>query len=130
VKDKILLDTYAVLAYLQGEKGSEVVKDILASKNTVLMNEINIGETYYILTKSQNLEKAEFFLNTILPSLNIKPLGNTLNDVIEAARIKARYPISYADAFVVATALREKAIIVTGDPDFRHLEQTVKIRWI
>jgi predicted nucleic acid-binding protein len=36
---------------------------------------------------------------------------------LEAAEIKAQYPIAYADAFIVATALREEARIITGDPD-------------
>jgi len=33
---------------------------------------------------------------------------------LEAAEIKAQYPIAYADAFIVATALREEAHIITG----------------
>jgi ribonuclease VapC len=50
--------------------------------------------------------------------------------VIDAAKIKAQYPISYADCFAVATAIREKAVVITGDPDFKHVEKIVEIDWL
>ncbi len=48
----------------------------------------------------------------------------------EASKIKARYPISYADCFAVATALRENATIVTGDPEFKTVQKLVEIDWL
>ena len=55
---------------------------------------------------------------------------NTYEHVLAAARIKAGYPISYADAFAVASAQREKATLVTGDPELRAVEHLVPILWI
>jgi ribonuclease VapC len=131
MKKKHLLDSFALLTYLNQEKGYEKVKLLLSSeKSPLLMNEINIGETFYILAKRRNLENAEYFLNVILPALPITYVGNALQDVIAAARIKASHPISYADCFVIATALKEKAAIVTGDPEFRHVEDLVTIEWL
>jgi class 3 adenylate cyclase len=60
----------------------------------------------------------------------ITKIGNTLTEVTEAAKIKAQHSISYADCFVVATAIREKASIITGDPDFKHVEKIVAIDWL
>lgn len=37
--------------------------------------------------------------------------------VLNAARIKAKYPLSYADAFAAATAVQHKAPLWTGDPE-------------
>ena len=37
--------------------------------------------------------------------------------VLEAARIKAAYPMADADAFAVATALAHRAVLLTGDPE-------------
>jgi predicted nucleic acid-binding protein len=34
-----------------------------------------------------------------------------------AARIKARHPLAYADAFAVATAAAHNAVLLTGDPE-------------
>jgi len=38
--------------------------------------------------------------------------------------------MSYADAFAVATARRENAAIVTGDPQFAKVEHLVHIDWL
>ena len=93
------------------------------------MNEVNVGEVYYIIAKRRSPEKAEEFLGR-LESLPIRLVPNDLSSVIEAARLKAEHPISYADAFAAATALREKAALMTGDPEFRSLEGFLEIDWL
>lgn len=131
MKRKSLIDSYALLAYLKQENNYRKVENLLSSKETQpLMNDINIGETFYILARERGLDKAEYFINAILPNLPIIKIGNAFSEVIQAAKIKARYPISYADCFAVATAIREKAVIITGDPDFKHVEKIVEIDWL
>ncbi len=128
-----LLDSFAMLAFLNKERGFEKVKSLLraaeASSERLLMNEINIGEVYYVTAKDRSLERAEDFLHR-LETLPILPVSNSFADVLEAARIKARFPISYADAFVVATAVRMNAAIVTGDPEFQSVPHLVTIVWL
>lgn len=63
-----------------------------------------------------------------LPLRIIAPLDETL--VMHAAYLKAQYPISYADAFAAALADEEKAILVTGDRDFKRIEKKIKIEWL
>ncbi|OGP54557.1 MAG: hypothetical protein A2162_10250 [Deltaproteobacteria bacterium RBG_13_52_11b] len=131
MKKKKVLDSFALLAYLKMEGKYKKVKDLLVSEGVLLlMNEINVGETFYILARERGLEKAEYFVNTILPSLPIETVPNTLHDVIEAARIKTTHSISYADCFVVATAFRENAAIITGDPEFKKVQKAVEIEWM
>ncbi len=131
MKRKSLIDSYALLAYLKQENNYRKVENLLSSKETQpLMNDINIGETFYILARERGLDKAEYFINAILPNLPIIKIGNAFAEVMQAAKIKAQYPISYADCFAVATAIREKAVIITGDPDFKHVEKIVEIDWL
>ena len=134
MRPKIVLDSFALLAYLNKEDGFEKVRKILAKAqeagDCVLMNEITIGETFYILYRERGPEKAEYFLDTILAGLPVEMVGNSLENVIDAARIKAQYPLSFADCFAAATAQREKAALVTGDPEFSNIEHMVKIDWI
>ena len=131
MKKKFVLDTYALLAYLKQEQGHEKVRQLLVSANTeVFMNDINIGETYYIISRARGLEDAEYFLSAVLPSLSLERVSNDLDDVIEAAKIKAQFPISYADCFVIATARKTNATIVSGDPDFNLVQKIVPIQWI
>ena len=53
--------------------------------------------------------------------------------IFDAVRWKSRHPISYADAFAVAAAVREQAPMVTGDPGlavFRRRGGDVQIDWL
>ena len=133
MKKRSLLDSFAMLAFLNKESGFEKVKSLLReaerSKEPLLMNEINIGEVYYMTAKDRSFEQAEDFLHR-LETLPIQVVPNSFAAVLEAARLKARFPISYADAFAVATAIRMNADVVTGDPEFRQVEHLVTIDWL
>jgi len=128
------LDSYALLAYLNKEAGFEKVRNVLAdaqkSNHPVLMNELNVGETYYILYRKRGQEQAEYFLDTVLAGLPIYMVSNDFNAVVSASKIKARHALSFADCFAVATAQRENAVILTGDPEFKNVEKLVKIDWL
>jgi len=134
VKQGKLLDSFAVIAYLSKESGYEKVREALAHAQStggkVLMNDVNVGEVYYILARKRGFESAEYFIATILPSLPIRTIPNTLEDVVSAAKIKAQYPLSYADCFAVDTARRHSAGILTGDPEFKKVGHLVEICWI
>lgn len=134
MKRKRLLDSFALLAYLNKDNGFKMVREALAlaqaAGDLLLMNEINVGEAYYILQRRRGLDKAEYFLDTTLPALPITTVANTFDDVIAAARIKAEYPMAFADCFAVATARSQSAVIMTGDREFKKVEHFVDIEWL
>ena len=126
-----VLDSFALLAYLRGEPGSQAVRMAMAETgNRVLMNDINIGEVYYVLARERGNDRADHFLSSILPSLPIEIVVTDFEMVIRAARIKARNALAYADCFGIATALRENAAILTGDPEFKAVDSLVAVEWI
>jgi len=47
-----------------------------------------------------------------------------------AADFKACFKISLADAFAAALAKEKKAELVTGDSEFKPLENEIEIKWI
>ena len=130
MKPKRVLDSFAVLAYLQGEQGHEAVVSALTEPGAALMNEINVGEVYYILARARGRTQADFFLGTILPQLPITIVGNSFDDIVAAARIKAEHPLAYADCFAAATARKENARLLTGDPEFESVASLISIEWI
>jgi uncharacterized protein len=131
VNRKRVLDSYALLAYLKKEDKYEKIKGLLSSKDTVLfMNEINIGECFCILARERTMDNAEYFVHSVLPNLPIKKISNTFQDIIEAARIKAKQALSYADCFAIQTSLREDAPLITGDPEFKKADKLVQIEWL
>ncbi len=131
MKRKIVLDSFALLAYLKKEGGFEKVKRLLAAEDSqALINDMNVGETYHIIARERGPGQADYFIEVILPSMPITPVANALPEVIEAARIKAKYSLSYADCFAAATSYRESAPLITGDPEFRKVKDIIEIDWI
>src|SRR5258708_18699352 len=93
------------------------------------MSWINAGEVYYMLVRKRSKDVAEEFLAR-LPSLPVRLALPDEGAVIEAARWKAAHRMSYADSFAASLAVREKAVLVTGDPELRELRDKLKILWI
>jgi hypothetical protein len=48
----------------------------------------------------------------------------------QAASFKVNGNISYGDCFAAALAKVKKADLVTGDKEFRPLEEQIKIQWM
>jgi len=92
---------------------------------------INLGEVLYITEREHSRFMALRTLAAIdqLP-LHILPVSRTT--VLAAAHIKARYAISYADAFAVVTAQEHQCPLVTGDPEFRALadDGLIVVEWL
>lgn len=128
-----LLDSYAILAFLNDEEGAErvagLLEDAVETGALLLVNEINVGEVYYIVAKHRSEDAAEQVL-LHLDRLPLELVSNTFDEVLEAARLKARFPLSFADAFALATAIRFDARLVTGDPEFEAAEDLVNVDWI
>ena len=57
-------------------------------------------------------------------------IENDFNAVISASKIKLRHTLSFADCFAVATAQRENAVVLTGDPGVKNVEKFVEIDWL
>ncbi|MCJ7564396.1 MAG: type II toxin-antitoxin system VapC family toxin [Candidatus Aminicenantes bacterium] len=131
MKKKKVLDSYALLAFLEKEGAYARIQDLLATEDApVFMNAVNVGEVFYILSRQRGDRAAEYFLSVVLPGLPISVLDNSFDNVIAAARLKAKHALSFADCFAAATAIRENAVLVTGDPEFRKLGKAVTIEWI
>jgi predicted nucleic acid-binding protein len=128
-----LLDSFALLAYLNNEAGKPRVEAVLQQaqkrQRQVLMCMLNLGEALYCVERRRGITAAQKML-MLSQTLPIRILEVTNDMVLEAAHIKARYPISYADAFTVAAAINQKAIVLTGDPEFESVEGLVTVEWL
>jgi predicted nucleic acid-binding protein len=129
----IILDSFALLCFFHKEPGWEKVKSLLGDLSRIgekaLLSRINWGEFYYILHRRVGRDKTEEALSLLdqLP-IDILPVDDLL--VREAAEIKARHPIAYADAFCAALAQRHRGRILTGDPEFKVVEKMVDVHWL
>lgn len=128
-----IYDSFAILKLFQKEARYErvarLLREDLGRRDRPLLQIINFGEIIY-RTKKDFGEAAKIRAIQNVMRLGFRIVSATDALVYAAAEIKGSYSISYADAFLLATALREKATIVTGDPEFKKVESLCRIRWI
>jgi predicted nucleic acid-binding protein len=128
-----VLDSFALLAYLEDEPGATQVGRLLgrAEKNEIdiWISIINYGEALYIVERERGRDSAKMAIATIdqLP-LAVADANRVLT--FAAAHIKAHHAISYADAFAVALAQSKGSSVVTGDPEFKKVESLVSVEWL
>jgi uncharacterized protein with PIN domain len=95
-----VLDSFAVLAYLEGEPGMVRVRTLLtkATKGALALHLsiINLGEILYIVEREQGLAAAQRTL-AALDQLPVQVQPADRNVALLAARMKVRYSISYAE---------------------------------
>jgi len=132
-RPKYILDSYALLAYFQAEPAGAKVRDILkeasAGAAAAFLSVISLGEIYYIIARKRGEEKA-VEITKLISHLPVGLVDVTKERVLAAARVEAQHPVSYADAFVVATAIEFTATIITGDPEFKETESQVAVLWL
>lgn len=128
-----VLDSYALLALLGGEAGGERVREVLqrSSRGTdrALLSLINLGEVVYISERERGLARAQEVL-AMVEQLPIEIMPVERQTVLAAAHIKAHYPVAYADAFAIAAAQEHEGTLITGDPEFKAVEDLMQIEWI
>lgn len=128
-----VLDSFSILAYFGKEKGYEAVENLLkkAKKGDakIFMSYVNLGEIYYIIFREEGVDRA----NETIALIKRWPMDFVPADekaCLIAGRMKATHPISYADAYAVATSLDKDAKLVTGDSEFKEIEDVVEVMWI
>ncbi len=132
-KPVYLLDSFALLTYLNDEPGKARILELLAQaedhKCRLVMCLVNLGEVLYITERGRGLTMAQSVL-ALVESLPLELLEASRDLILDAAHVKAHHTLSYADTFVVAAAVRENAVVLTGDPEFEAVEQVVKVEWL
>jgi predicted nucleic acid-binding protein len=130
---RFVLDSFAVLAYIQKEASELFVGEVLdqaaRQQAEVLLCLVNLGEAAYITERKKGRTRVLAMLG-LIDELPIAHIEADRALTLAAAHIKARYPLSYADAFAAALAEREKATLLTGDAEFRHVEHLISVNWL
>lgn len=128
-----VLDTWAVIAYLEDEPSGEQVEDLIATAHEeqipIYMSVVNVGEVWYTIAREVSEEDANASMK-FLRDLRIQFEDANWELTQEAARFKSKNKMSYADAFAAALAKVKKADLVTGDAEFKPLEEQIKIAWV
>ena len=128
-----VLDAYAVIAFLENEPGAEKVEKILISgkdkEDALLMTAVNYGEVYYSILKERGKKVAEEEIKKIdTLRIEVIPVDASLAKI--AGEYKASKKMSYADCFAGALAKQKNGYLITGDKEFKEIEQEIKMIWV
>lgn len=125
-----VLDANAMIRYFKVGNGSggEKVQDLFlqAQRNQahLSMSVINMGEVFYVLLKNIGEQRALHYIQVLQHGVTI--VEANISQTIQAATLKHRYGLGYADSFAAALALASKATLVSADPSFENIGKPLK----
>ncbi len=109
------LDSWAVLAWLDGEEpAAEIVQSVIDQERPA-MSWMNLVEVHYRTARDHGRQEADQVLAELRPQIQEDLPG--ISTMKEVARLKAMNPIALADCFAIALATEEAATLLTGDPE-------------
>jgi len=128
-----VLDSYAVITYLQKQQGYEdvamIFEECVSKDREVFLCIVNWGEVIYQALRTGGEERAQL-AEDIMRALPINLVEANKELTLQAARLKAFNKMSYADCYAAALAMKKKCELMTGDKEFKQVEKDIKIRWI
>lgn len=129
-----VLDSWSIMAFLEDEPAGEAVADIIANAHEysipLLITTVNAGEVWYILAREVSEISADQSIKD-MHELGIVFVEADWKLANQAARFKAVKKMSFADCFAAALAFQHKGTaLVTGDKEFKEVEEAIKIHWL
>jgi predicted nucleic acid-binding protein len=130
VIERFVLDTSAFITLDEREPGSEEVETILAK---AWLGEVEVHASFATLTELEYIrtqERDAMQATELLTFVKAQPVKWQHTDEAlcsEAAKVKAAKKLSFADAFVAATAQRLGGTLVHKDPEFQTLAGMIKL---
>jgi predicted nucleic acid-binding protein len=129
-----VLDSSAILRYLDGEAGadrvSEIVKDHLAGRCEAVICSLHWGEIAGQICKKGGTKTMDLVLSR-LRALGVQVVSVDENRALRAALIKLKRAVPYVDAFGVELAGDPgERVFVTADFDFKAASRDVAIEFL
>ena len=123
-----ILDTSAILTYIEDEDGSDYVENLLieAEKGIVdiYVSFISLTEVFYITLREKDEPLAVERIK-LMQSLAVKIQESDEMVNIKAGKLKARNSISLADAYIAALCQIHNGILVHKDPEYEKLASEI-----
>ena len=128
-----VLDSYAVLVFLFGQKGHEPIADLFEkaaeADKMLLIAAPHWAEVRYMVERKVGPDRWTEVRQKLLGlPIEVATVDQVLAEL--AGEIKAVRKMSLADCFCAALAKLKKAEVYTGDPEFHSVEKEIKVVWI
>lgn len=118
----VLFDSWAWIDCVFNGPFSENIKKIYQeSSNTIVTTKINLYEVYSKILKIKGKDAADQAINQIMHNSKILPIN--LDIIKSASELKIKKGFGMADSIILSSAIRYRAKILTGDPDFKNVKE-------
>ena len=124
-----VLDTSAIFCLIRDEAGANIVeaalRDARDGKMIIAISFASLTEVFYNTIRLADVIRA----NELVSRIKSWPVDFIYPDdalCLTAGEIKALFSLSFADAFIAATAREAKAMLVHKDPEFESLGAAIK----
>ena len=128
-----VLDANAVLAYLESERGSHKVEQLLAEASrqqlSLYISVLNLAEVYYLTWRRAGEENARRAVAGV-SRMPIQVVPVDLRQALLAGELKARHNIPFVDCVAAALASIHLSTLLTSDRDFEKLGRHFPILWL
>jgi predicted nucleic acid-binding protein len=112
---KRCLDSWAVLAWLDGEEPAAGVVERMIKRERPAMSWMNLIEVHYRTIRDHGRQEADQVLAELRPQISESLPG--IATMRSVSSLKAEHPIALADCFAIALAAEEEAELLTGHPE-------------
>lgn len=109
------LDSWAVLAWLDGEEPAAEVVQRSLDQGRPAMSWVNLVEVEYLVRRQHGPSEAETTLSRVRELVSEELPG--VSRMRSVAALKGGHPISFAACFAIAAAAAYGAALITGDPE-------------
>jgi predicted nucleic acid-binding protein len=127
---RFVIDSYAWIEYFEGSEAGKRVKTIIENKeNKIFTSLVNVSEIMSIFKRRGYDFEEAYKLIISLSGIHPSDCAFAKEAGLLHAEIKTKNKhFSLADAFVLLTARKLNAKILTGDEDFRGIKEAVLIK--
>ncbi len=121
-----VLDASALYRFLTGGPGADVVGGLFRegrdAKQPLRMSVVNWGEVYYTIARGQGFAETARIIERV-QMLPLEILDADESTTAQAARLKARHGLPYADCFAAATASTGQILVTSDVKDFKKIPE-------
>ena len=124
-----ILDTSALLTYIEDEDGSDEVEKLLVKAENgeveIYIAFISITEVFYITLQEKDETEAMQRIK-LIQSLAVKFVESYEDLNLAAGRFKSTNRISLADSYIAALCHEYEGTLVHKDPEFEKMSSSLK----
>ena len=124
----VLVDSWSWIEYFNGTTPGEKVREVIENSwEKVIVSTINIAEVYKAFLRDfpypDNGRLAEASRAAIIQRSYVFDVDQEI--AVESAKINHKMKLGLGDSIMYATAIREGAKVLTGDPHFKGVKDAI-----